>query len=189
MRTQILCLFLPLFLAGCQQMHTRNGMEDLANEFIQAFYSFNPDDLHKAIPEADEESKSSILYYQGWAEGGNYRVLTRHSLLVENDSIVKCPVTVKDDLIGALQLEMHVTDTFHLMIREGAIRSIETSSNDPPLFYEARKWVRENRPELTEIPCAQDENGGTPGDCCRAVVQGFREFMEKETRNKAGSTR
>jgi hypothetical protein len=159
-----------------------------AQAFIDAFYSFDAEVLRKAIPLTDDTSRADILFYQGWAEGGNYEVITRHSLLFGGDTLIKCPVTVKDDLIGALQLDMHVTDTFHLVIRDGAIRSIETSSNDPPLFYEARKWVRENRPELTEIPCRQDENGGTPGDCCKAVVEGFRAFMEEKARGNSGST-
>lgn len=182
MRSHTFFLLLPLFLVSCHQTNSVKSREDLAGRFIDAFYSFDPDALRKAIPSADEESTASLISYQGWALGGNYKVLARHPMLFPNDTLVKCPVTVKDDLIGALRLDMNVTDTFHLTIRDGAIRSIETSSNDPPLFYEARKWVRENRPELTEIPCARDQNGGTPGDCCRAVVQGFKEFM-KERKN------
>ena len=72
-------------------------------------------------------------------------------------------------------MDLFVTDTFHLTVVDGDILSIETSSNDPPLFYEARQWVRENRAELTEGPCSDESD--TPGDCVRAVVQGFKEFM------------
>ena len=48
----------------------------VAEAFIDAFYSFNPDPLLAALASA-EESIPSILYYQGWAEGGNYQVVER----------------------------------------------------------------------------------------------------------------
>jgi len=156
--------------------HTQNGNEDFqtADTFLNAFYSFDADSLRNVLADADETAES-ILFYQGWAEGGNYEVLKRHDCFSANDSVIICPVTVRDDLIQALELEMHVTDSFHITFANGSIASIETSSNDPPLFHEARQWVRENRSELTEGPCG----GGTqhPGDCCRAVVQGFKEYM------------
>ena len=89
-----------------------------------------------------------------------------------------CPVTVKDDLIGALELTFNVTDTFHIKAVNGFILSVDTSSNDPELFHEARTWVRENRPELIEGPCQGIWDGGpTPGDCVRAMVQGHKEFI------------
>ena len=145
-----------------------------AEAFIDAFYSFDSDSLGSLLNNADKSSQS-ILYYQGWAEGGNYEIKKRHNCFSSGDSFVICPITVKDDLIQALELDMFVTDTFHLKIVEGNILSIETSSNDPPLFHEARQWVRDNRPDLTDVPC--DNMANTPGDCVRAVVQGFKEFV------------
>lgn len=47
--------------------------EDLeaSDRFIDAFYSFSPEHLAEML-EFAESSKPLILYYQGWAEGGNY---------------------------------------------------------------------------------------------------------------------
>jgi hypothetical protein len=35
---------------------------------------------------------------------------------VKNDTLIICPVTVEDDLIKALELDLNVTDTFHIVI-------------------------------------------------------------------------
>jgi hypothetical protein len=148
-----------------------------ANEFIDAFYSFNSDELESTLTYA-EESKPSILYYQGWAEGGNYEIIDRHPCIAKYDSLVICPVTVKDDLIVALEIDFFVTDTFHVTVKKGRILSVTTSSNDPPLYHEARDWVRQNRPELIEEPCRGIWEGGpTPGECVRAMVKGYTEFI------------
>ena len=148
-----------------------------AEGFIDAFYSFNSDKLKSSLTYA-EESKPSILYYQGWAEGGNYEIIERHPCVARNDSLIICPVTVKDDLIGALEINFNVTDTFHINVINGRIFSVKTSSNDPPLFHEASRWVRQNRPELIEGPCKDIWDGGpTPGECVRAMVKGYAEFM------------
>ena len=149
----------------------------VANQFIDAFYSFNKDSLSSILSEANE-SRPGILFYQKWAECGNYAVLNRADVIVKNDTLVICPVTVRDDLIQALELQMHVTDTFHLGIIDGHIKSVETSSNDPELFHEARKWVREHLAELVEEPCNRNKEGGpTPCECVKATVQGFTEFI------------
>jgi len=149
----------------------------VANEFIDAFYSFNSDRLDSVLVYA-QESKNSILYYQGWAEGGNYEVIERHLCVVNNDSLVICPVTVKDDLIGALEIDFNVTDTFHLKVINGRLLSVTTSSNDPSLFHEAYEWAIENHPELMEGPCSgMWEGGPTPDDCCRAMVKAYAEFL------------
>ena len=47
-----------------------------AESFIDAFYSYDPDLLRAALSSA-EGSAASILFYQGWAEGGNYEVVKR----------------------------------------------------------------------------------------------------------------
>jgi hypothetical protein len=59
-----------------------------------------------------EESQPSILYYQKWAECGNYKSIKSLLTVMKNDSLVICPV-IRDDLMGALQLDLNVTDTFH----------------------------------------------------------------------------
>ena len=73
----------------------------LANALIDAFYSFDADSLQWALGHAPG-SQPEIMYYQKWAECGNYEVLNRANCFVRNDMQVICPVNVKDDLIGAL---------------------------------------------------------------------------------------
>ena len=180
-RYRVLALLIAINSIACVKGDDRvEGQLSVANEFIDAFYSFDPAQL-ESILELATESKQGIMYYQGWAEGGNYEVKNRAACQVRNDSLIVCPVTVKDDLIGALQIDMFVTDTFHITIRDMKIMHIATSSNDPSLFHEARKWVRENRPELVEAPC--DKATNAPGDCVRAMVQGYREFIAVRPRH------
>jgi hypothetical protein len=149
----------------------------VAKEFINAFYSFNSDTLASILSHASE-SQPSILYYQKWAECGNYIIIKKHNFFERNDSLIICPITVKDDLIGALNIDFNVTDTFHLTIIDGQIHSVQTSSNDPDLYYEAKQWVRQNRPQVIQGPCMGILEGGpTPCDCVRAMVKGFTEFI------------
>ena len=178
----IICTFLILF-GGCKNATESRGSQEqntnimVANKFIDAFYSFNKDSLSVILSEANE-SRPGILFYQKWAECGNYGVINRADCIVKNDTLVVCPVTVRDDLIQALQLDLHVTDTFHLGIIDGHIKSVETSSNDPELFHEARTWVRGSLAELVEEPCNRNKEGGpTPCECVKATVQGFVEFI------------
>ncbi len=148
----------------------------MANRFIDAFYSFDADTLKFILARA-KESQSGILYYQKWAECGNYEVIERNGCITKNDSLVICPITVKDDLIGTLGIDFNVTDTFHITTVEGKIRSVKTSSNDPDLYYEAKNWVAQHRPELIERPCEGIWAGGsTPCECVKGMVEGFAEF-------------
>ncbi len=52
--------------------------------------------------------------------------------------------------MNALQINFNVTDTFHITIRDGQIRSVETSSNDPHTYYAAKEGVIKNRPEYVK---------------------------------------
>jgi hypothetical protein len=182
MRKEFSLLILLLLIYGCKNAtpsdHTGNLR--IANEFIDAFYSFNRDSLQSILSQADE-SRQGTLYYQRWAECGNYEIMDRHKCIVRNDSLIICPVTVKDDLIGALQIDFYVTDTFHLTIVNQQIRSVITSSNDPVQYYQAKEWVKLNRPELIELPCEGImEDGTTPCECVQAMVSGFAEFTASE---------
>jgi len=155
-----------------------------ANAFIDAFYSFNPDSLESILHHAGE-STSSILYYQKWAECGHYQVVHRGNCFQKNDSTLVYPVTVKDDLMVALGIDFNVTDTFHLVIKNGIIRSVETSSNDPGIYYEAKEWVKLNRPEFVSRACEGAFAGGkTPCDCISGMIKGFIEFREEEKNNQ-----
>jgi len=190
MKLKPIIFSLSILALGCKNVSkleesmTQNNNVVVANKFIDAFYSFNNDSLNSILSEANKY-RPGILFYQKWAECGNYGVLNRADCIVKNDTLVVCPVTVRDDLIQALKLNLHVTDTFHLGIVEGHIKSVQTSSNDPELFHEARKWVRENLAELVDEPCKRDKEGGaTPCECVKATVQGFGKFIATKNQTK-----
>jgi hypothetical protein len=118
-----------------------------------------------------------MVFYQGWAKGGNYQVIKRMPCKTDSAAEVSCSITVKDDLIGALGISFNVTDTFHISFSNGMIAKVRTSSNDPQAFNDAVDWVQRERPDLIREPCRGFFNGGpTPGDCVRAMVRGFAEF-------------
>ena len=151
----------------------------LAEAFVDAFYSFDAQRLRGALSAAPA-SVPAIVYYQGWAEGGNYRVVDRKPCRVDKPDEVVCDVTVKDDLIAALGTGYDVTDTFRISIEDGRIAGVRTSSNDPPEFDEALQWLRRERSEILDGPCIGFFAGGpTPQACVRAVVKGFAEFRAR----------
>ena len=153
-----------------------------AEAFIDAFYSFDRARLDAAMVDAPE-SKPDILYYQGWAEGGNYAVLERKACRFDKASQVSCGVTVKDDLMPALGFAWHVTDVFHFEFANGRIVKVWNSSNDPPEEELAFKWLRRERPEIFDGPCRDMFEGGpTPHDCIKAIVKGFAEFTSANKR-------
>jgi hypothetical protein len=149
----------------------------IAEKFIDSFYSFEPAPLQALLASATEASRGEILFYQDWAEGGHYKVIRRSPCHAHDNDQVECAITVEDDLAKALRFTFNVTDTFHLSIASGEIVSVTVTSDDPPLWEQAKAWVRKNRPELIEEPCRGYFAGGpTPGACVRAMVQGFEEF-------------
>ncbi|MEC8143493.1 MAG: hypothetical protein VX065_00420 [Pseudomonadota bacterium] len=149
-----------------------------AESFIDAFYSFDPSQL-ASLMVAAEESRPRLLYYQGWAEGGNYIVLDRASCAMEEVNRVACPVTVQDDPVVALKTGFNVTDTFHLTFDGETLVAVDTSSNDQPIYYEARKWVEANMPEVMSGPCKnRNTEGATPGECARAMTKGYAAYYE-----------
>jgi hypothetical protein len=152
-----------------------------AEALIDAFYSFEPERLRSAMADA-KASQPKLLYYQGWAEGGNYRVLDRKPCRLVKPGEAACAIQVKDDLVPALGIPFDVTDTFHLTFDGERVTAVRTSSNDPPEFEQALKWLGRTKPELLEGPCKGFFDGGpTPGDCVRAVVKGFAEFRRSTT--------
>ncbi|XOV85488.1 MAG: hypothetical protein ACFHXK_10295 [bacterium] len=151
-----------------------------AEAFIDAFYSFDPEQLRPLLAAAPE-SAQSILYYQGWAEGGNYKVLQRGACAFDENKLISCPITVQDDPVLALNTGFNVTDTFTLTFESGEIVKVETSSNDQPIYYEARAWVELNMPEVLTGPCKdRGADGATPGDCARAMTEGYRRFAASD---------
>jgi len=171
-----------LLLISCntaQKSSPANNLE-IANAFVDAFYSFDSDSLQATLIAA-EQSQPEIIYYQKWAECGHYEVLQRDSYFEKNDSTVIFPVTVKDDLMGALHIDFNVTDTFHIAIHDGKIRAVQTSSNDPDEYYEAKEWVKENHPEFIDKACEGIWEGGpTPCECIQGMLKGFRAMKEQE---------
>ena len=69
--------------------------------------------------------------------------------------------------------EMCIRDS-HITFDGTNIASFKTSSNDQPIYYEARKWVEANMPEVMEGPCL--DSNMTPGDCARAMTKGYAAF-------------
>ena len=148
----------------------------IANQFVDAFYSFNKDSLKAVLSDA-EESQPNIMYYQKWAECGHYEVIDRGKYFERNDSVVTFPVTVKDDLMKALGINFNVTDTFYILIQHGRIRSVTNSSNDLDEYYKAKEWVKNNYTDSFEIACRDIWNGGpTPCECIQLIVKGFAEY-------------
>jgi hypothetical protein len=175
-------LYLTLLLViGCKNVSHKDVLNNnilIANKFVDAFYSFNRDSLQIVLSEA-KDSQPNILYYQKWAECGHYEILERSKYMAKNDSVVLFPVTVKDDLMEALEIDFHVTDTFHIIVRNGKIHSVETSSNDPETYHEAKEWVKQNRTELIDKECDGIWNEGlTPCECIYGFIRGFSDFIE-----------
>lgn len=145
----------------------------IAEGFIDAFYSFDSTLLDPYLSKANETS-DNIRRYQGWAEGGNYKVLQRQACRFGSPALILCSITVQDDPVLALHTGFNVTDTFHLTFENGHIMSIDTSSDDQPIYYEAKQWVEANMPEVMTGPC--DKSAKTPGDCARAMTEGYKRF-------------
>lgn len=160
-------------------MQVQSNNVELASKFIDTFYSFNRDSLELMLSSA-HDSQPNILYYQKWAECGNYKIVKRDEWFEKNDSIVIFPVTVKDDLMAALKIDFNVTDTFHITIRNDRITAIQTTSNDLEIYYQAKEWVNKNRPDLVNKACEGIWEGGpTPCECVKGMVAGFDQFASK----------
>jgi hypothetical protein len=169
-------------LAGCATLSAPPARDPLgaAEAIIDAFYSFESAALRSAMADAPG-SIPAIVYYQGWAQGGNYTVLERKPCRTVSAAEIACSIKVRDDLIQALGTGYDVTDTFHMTVADGRIVKIATSSDDPPAMAEAFKWLRARSPEIwTTGPCRGFFAGGpTPQDCVRAVVKGFAEYRAR----------
>ena len=160
-----------------------------AERFVDAFYSFQPSPLNEMLGQA-ESSKPEILFYQGWAEGAEYKIVKRNPCTWEreyenpddeNQMRVVCRIKVADNLIKALELDIHVTDVFTLILDGNFITKVSTSSDDPEEFWAARDWVVENRPDLFTSVCKGLFNGGpTPGLCAQAFIEGFAAYRQQK---------
>jgi hypothetical protein len=102
-----------------------------AEKIIDEFYSFDSEKLESALDSA-KSSIPRIVYYQGWAKGGNYKIVNRMPCEAKNEKLISCSITVKDDLIGAPGIDFNVTDTFEFqctMEKSFTIRPAQTIRN------------------------------------------------------------
>ena len=179
MKSIYILLLIVVALVACTST-PKISNTTLAGSFIDTFYSFNSNSLKSVLAYAPG-SHPEILYYQRWAECAHYSVVTRGTFIEKNDSTVVCPMTVKDDLMKALQIDFNVTDSFHVVIKDGRIRSVRTSSNDLEEYYKAKAWVNQFRPEYVAKNCEGIWEGGpTPCECVQGMVKGFGEYIEEK---------
>ena len=173
-------------LTHCSEDSTSVASEDsaqnllAAERLVDAFYSFDPAVLAPLLGSASDSS-TELLYYQGWAEGGNYRILDRRPCATVDANTVSCSITVDDDPMLALGIDHKVTDTFTIEFAGAAIVAVTTSSDDLPIYYAARDWVMAHNPELIAAPCEGFFAGGTtPGACAQAMTAGYEQFAASE---------
>ena len=189
MKTTVLTCVIGTFIVGaCGRANDGNDASPpitdvtAAEAFVDAFYSFDRDRLAPLLSSADE-SGLRVLAYQAWAEGGHYEIIERTPCKETEAGIVRCSITVRDDLVAALDLGWWVTDHFDLTLESGKIMSVATSSNDPQVYHDARAWVEEHRRELVEGPCEESPETGvrlTPGLCAAAMTQGYLDFAASD---------
>lgn len=152
------------------------SQQQKAEQLIDAFYSFEGPKL-QALMSSAQSSQPNVLFYQGWAQGGHYKIVKRDPCVVSAVDEVRCNIQVQDDLMLALKVDFNVTDTFIIRFSEERIVNVDTDSNDLPVFWQAREWVKQHRSELIAIPCKGIWNGGpTPKQCVQAMVEGYRQF-------------
>lgn len=151
-----------------------------AEAVVDAFYSFDPNKLRPLLAAA-EGSVPKLMFYQGWAEGANYRIIDRKPCALSAAGNIDCAITVEDDPVLALNTDINVTDTFSITFSGSEIVAVDTSSNDQQIYYDAFNWVVDEMPEVMSGPCQGFFNGGpTPFDCARAMTEGYRRFAASD---------
>lgn len=180
-RTTLAVLWVASLVGLPQTVHADDAAKlAVAERFVSAFYAFEPEPLGALLEQAGD-SKAGMLFYQGWAVGGNYIVLNRMPCEVTTDGTVSCSITVQDDLVMALGIDFDVTDTFTITVTDGEITAVETSSDDPQVYLDARDWVRANRGDWIELPCrGNEEIPPNPGECARKMLDGYRDYARVE---------
>lgn len=172
----MLAVCLSLMTLGCGQPPSGGSATDVAEAFIDAFYSWDQARLSALVaagPDAD-----AVLYYQGWAEAAHYQVKTRRPCRAAEEGRIVCAITVTDDFGTALGYT--ATDTFTLTVAEGVVSAVGFEGDDPPVFEAVFEWLAETRPEVFNGPCRDlFASGTTPGDCARAIAQGARDYVAR----------
>ena len=176
MKNHGIALLVTLLLTSCfpQSLRESNISQDEA--LIDAFYSFNRLRLEPLLASA-RSSAPNILYYQGWAEGGNYKIVERKACEEVSPGLVSCAITVRDDPMLALGIDFNVTDTFNITFTNNQITLVDTTSNDLQVYLDAYAWVTKELQELIAVPCRGFFDAGpTPADCARAMTKGYTLF-------------
>lgn len=163
-----------LSLNGCSSNRYPNPNLLLAEGFIDAFYSWSPNALSNALAKAPDD-RNRTLYYQAWAEAGDYQIQTRRLCVTTSSAEAECAITVTDDIGAALGYI--ATDTFKLTFASNNLVGVRFTSDDPPVLQALFGWLKVQRPEVFNGPCKDLFDGGTtPGACIRAVVQGAKDY-------------
>lgn len=152
-----------------------NTQPNPAEAVIDAFYTFEPDQLSATLHTSADQT-ARILYYQAWAQAANYEIKTRRTCTLDAN-IYSCRITVTDDF--GKTMGYTATDTFQLTMQSQQVVGVSFEGDDPPIFDELLGWIQTNRPEVLSGPCLAFFDGGTtPRECSRAVVTSARAFME-----------
>ena len=172
--TGLAVLFVSVALgSGCQESEAENEPERLAEQFIDAFYRWDPVALSALVVPGKDLDR--VLYYQAWAQAANYEVLTRRPCTSTAAGTFQCAITVTDDFGQALGYT--ATDTFTLAVADGRIAAVSFEGDDPPVFEAVFTWMSETRPEVFAGPCLNMFDGGeTPGACAQAVAEAARAY-------------
>jgi len=179
-------LVLVLFNADLNAENSKQNKLKISENLVDAFYSFDKQKLNNTLTTA-QSSKPHIVFYQGWAKGGNYEIVNRSPCAQTNAAdkngniSISCSITVKDDLMKALDIPFDVTDTFHLTFQKETLTNVTTSSNDLQVFRDAEDWVWSKMAGSVKEACKDYFEGGpTPGECVRAMVNGYAEFANSK---------
>jgi hypothetical protein len=176
----VMSIFIAVQSPLCKAESTVQNILKQSEKLIDTLYSFNPQSLNAALTTA-ASSKPTVLFYQGWAQGGHYKIVNRMPCVKTEtediNTIISCSITVKDDLMKALGIAFDVTDTFHLTFIDASLNKVTTSSNDLQVFRDAQRWVWKTHPDWITIPCKGYFDGGlTPEKCVKEMVKGYVEF-------------
>lgn len=147
----------------------------LAERFVDAFYSWSPNALGAVLAKAPEDSNRT-LYYQAWAEAGEYQIQTRNPCSAISARQAECAIRVTDNIGAALGYI--ATDTFTLSFDGNNLVGVQFRSDDPPILQEVFGWLQATRPEVFAGPCKDLFAGGTtPQACVRAVIRGAQDYI------------
>jgi hypothetical protein len=176
----ISAVYLCLVTTACATQKETAANIAKAEDFVDAFYSFDRSLLEPKLARAPD-SAGIILFYQGFAQGGNYKIIERQACQPIDSAQVSCSITVEDDPMLALKIDFHVTDTFTITFENENLVKVENSSNDLPIYFEAQNWAFKNFPEIKTGPCLGFFDGGaTPAACARAMTKAYEQFTENK---------